>query len=94
MHLCEEQNGRCKCLFTVIQNDSLSSNVPIAVDGKQSMCQNWAIPLNSDKPACAGQAMVSRYQSEKMNVCRPTDVGGESFLVLQVWLTIMHKYKN
>ena len=45
-------------------------------------------------PVGAGQAGVSKQQSEKMICCRPTDDGDLGFQVVKGWLMTTHQSIN
>ena len=56
--------------------------------------QNWVVLPKRDKPVGAVQAGVSKYQSEKMILCRPTDVEDSGFQVVMGWLMTTHQCTN
>ena len=58
------------------------------------MLQNWVVLPKRDMPVGAGQAGVSKQQSEKMIGCRPTDVEDLGFQVVKGWSMTAHQSMN
>ena len=60
-------------------------------EDNSSMLQNWVVLPKKDMPVGAGQAGVSKQQSEKMILCHPTDVGDLGFQEVMGWLMTTHQ---